>query len=89
MSNDAYDMLRGLSRSISKEILELKLRIYSKRCSDSRHNSHQNPVPDRAHILVDVTTRQVDAVTTRRSASPCSYAGNGETPGTNSGVVAW
>ncbi len=43
MPYDACDMLRGLIRSISKEIEELRLRIHRQRSSDGIHNSHQKP----------------------------------------------
>ncbi len=77
-------MLRGLIRPISKEVLESKFRIYYTVNAD-KTVTHKTPVPDHAHILVDVTTRQVDAVTTRRSA----HMRETGTPSTNSGVVAW
>ncbi len=91
-------MLRGLIRPISKEILESKFRIYYTVNADlmtDKTVTHKTPVPDHAHILVDVTTRQVFAGATRRSgkalsdAAPPAPMRETGTSDTNSGVVAW
>ncbi len=49
MSDDACDMLRGLIRSISKEIEELKLRIHRQRSSNVRHSCHRKS-RSRSHV---------------------------------------
>ncbi len=93
MSDDACDMLRGLIRSISKEIEELKSTVNAALLADTAVT--ESPGRDRAHIQAAMTTRPVHAGTRKLSGKTPSNAAllapfrEKGAPGPNCGIVAW